>query len=172
MLLTALARSAENFKAFTSIRSCTNYRLFSSPFSPSVCLPLHHLYSRRPNGERREETLRRPCGACFLPADTEEAITARRGQIGWGSYLGRIMFDILHHYQLPPSPPQESYLSLADVPLSVMNFLCPPPLSLSLSSGPPYLSTLHLLQQRKREKREVVRGGSRGEEIKKKKGGD
>lgn len=35
---TALARSAENFKAFTSIRSCTNYRLFSSPFSPSVCL--------------------------------------------------------------------------------------------------------------------------------------
>lgn len=84
-----------------SLHSCTNYRLFSSPFSPSVCLPLHHLYSRRPNGERREETLRRPCGACFLPADTEEAITARRGQIGWGSYLGRIMFDILHHYQLP-----------------------------------------------------------------------
>lgn len=170
MLLTALARSAENFKAFTSIRSCTNYRLFSSPFSPSVCLPLHHLYSRRPNGERREETLRRPCGACFLPADTEEAITARRGQIGWGSYLGRIMFDILHHYQLPPSPPQESYLSLADVPLSVMNFLCPPP-SLSLSppahpTSQPFISC----SRGKGKKKEVVRGGSRGEEIKKKKG--
>lgn len=68
--------------------------------------------------------LHRPC---FLCADAKEAITARRGQIGWGSYLGRIMFDILHHYQLPPSPPQESYLSLADVPLSIMNFLCPPP---------------------------------------------
>ena len=128
MLLTALARSAENFKAFTSKHSCTNYLLFSSLFSPSFCPPPpNHLYSRRPNGERRKETLHRPCGACFLPADTEEAITARRGQIGWGSYLGRIMFDILHHYQLPPSPPQESYLSLADVPLSVMNFLCPPP---------------------------------------------
>lgn len=168
MLLTALARSAENFKAFTSIRSCTNYRLFSSPFSPSVCLPLHHLYSRRPNGERHEETLRRPCGACFLPADTEEAITARRGQIGWGSYLGRIMFDILHHYQLPPSPPQESYLSLADVPLSVMNFLCPPP-SLSLSppahpTSQPFISC----SRGKGKKKEVVRGGSRGEEIKKK----
>lgn len=43
--------------------------------------------------------LHRPC---FLPADTKEAINARRGQIGRGSYLGRIMFDILHHYQLPP----------------------------------------------------------------------
>lgn len=75
----------------------------------------------------RNEMLHPPRRACFLPADTKEAITARRGQIGWGSYLGRIMFDILHHYQLPPSPPQESYLSLADVPLSVMNFLCAPP---------------------------------------------
>lgn len=126
------------------------------------------MYSRRPNGERRKETLRRPCGACFLPADTEEAITARRGQIGWGSYLGRIMFDILHHYQLPPSPPQESYLSLADVPLSVMNFLCPPP-SLSLSppahpTSQPFISC----SRGKGKKKEVVRGGSRGEEIKKK----
>lgn len=160
MLLTALARSAENFKAFTSIRSCTNYRLFSSPFSPSVCLPLHHLYSRRPNGERREETLRRPCGACFLPADTEEAITARRGQIGWGSYLGRIMFDILHHYQLPPSPPQESYLSLADVPLSVMNFLCPPP---SLSLSPPAHPTSQPFISCSRGKGKKKGGGEGGE---------
>lgn len=74
-------------------------------------------------------------------ADTEEAITARRGQIGWGSYLGRIMFDILHHYQLPPPPPpQESYLSLADVPLSVMNFLCPPPSSSTSGPSQPLVS--------------------------------
>lgn len=63
-------------------------------------------------------------------SDTEEAISTRRGQIGWSSYLGRIMFDILHHYQLRPPLSlffsQQSYLSLADVPLSVMNFLCPP----------------------------------------------
>lgn len=103
-------------------------------FLHSSCLfySLRHLYSRRPSGVHHKETLHRPCGACFLPADTKEAITARRGQIGWGSYLGRIMFDILHHYQPPPSPPQESYLSLADVPLSVMNFLCHPP-----SASPP-----------------------------------
>lgn len=104
--------------------------------------------------------LHRPCGACFLLADTEEAITARRGQIGWGSYLGRIMFDILHHYQLPPSPPQESYLSLADVPLSVMNFLCP----YTPTSGPPHLSTSRLLHGGYGR-----RWGEKGEEIKEEK---
>lgn len=93
---------------------------------------LRHLYSLRPSVDCYKEMPPRPCGA-----DTEEAITARRGQIGRGSYLGRIMFDILHHYQLPP-PPQESYLSLADVPLSVMNFLYPPPRPLlpPSTSGP------------------------------------
>lgn len=71
-----------------------------------------------------------------------------RGQIGWGSYLGRIMFDILYHYQLPPSSfplLQESYLSLADVPLSVMNFLYPP------TSSPPHLSTSPAAPEEERE---------------------
>lgn len=129
VLLTELARSAVNFKAFPQLTH--SHPLFVStllvdPFH-SFSPPRYHLYSWRPNGASRNEMLRRPRAACFLPADTKEAITARRGQIGWGSYLGRIMFDILHHYQLPPSPPQESYLSLADVPPSVMNFLCHPP---------------------------------------------
>lgn len=139
-----LTRSAKNFKAFLQLTHLHTllHKLVFSPsllsLSQSLCIfyALHHLYSWRPNSAYHEEMPHRPCGACFLPPqDTKEAITARRGQIGWGSYLGRIMFDILHHYQLPPfSPPQESYLSLADVPLSVMNFLCPP------TSGPPYLS--------------------------------
>lgn len=169
VLLTVLARSAENFKAFPQLThshtplhklQCFFFGFFPpsllvTPFhSFSLFHSPHHLYSWRPNSEHRNEMLHRPRGACFLPADTKEAITARRGQIGWGSYLGRIMFDILHHYQLPPSPPQESYLSLADVPLSVMNFLCPP-LRLP-TSGPPYLSTpsspAQGLQQRKKKK--------------------
>lgn len=154
VLLMGLVRSAENFKAFPRLTFPITYapvqtKLLSphpprldSPnfysFSPSYSSC--HLYSWRPNSTHRNEMLHRPRCACFLPADTKEAITARRGQIGWGSYLGRIMFDILHHYQLPPSPPQESYLSLADVPLSVMNFLYPPLLHLP-TSDPPYLST-------------------------------
>lgn len=63
-----------------------------------VFAPRHHLYSLHSNHKYGAEMLHRPC---FLAADTKEAITVRRGQIGWGSYLGRIMFDILHHYQLP-----------------------------------------------------------------------
>lgn len=170
VLLTVLARSAENFKAFpqlthshTPLHKLQCFFFFPSsllvtPFhSFSLFHSPHHLYSWRPNSEHRNEMLHRPRGACFLPADTKEAITARRGQIGWGSYLGRIMFDILHHYQLPPSPPQESYLSLADVPLSVMNFLCPP--SASPPPAHPTSQPPHLL----------LRGCSRG---KKKKGGE
>lgn len=134
-LLLPAARSAHDFKAFPRLA-----HVHARPRQKPVSFrSLRHLYSRRP-----KETLL-PCFPPSSPPQTlEEAITAtRRGQIGWGSYLGRIMFDILHHYQLPPSPPQESYLSLADVPLSVMNFLCPP--SPPPSSGPPYLSTPRLL---------------------------
>lgn len=48
--------------------------------------------------------------SCFIvPAalvfQAKEAIMALWGQIEWGSYLGRIMFDILYHYQLPPILP-------------------------------------------------------------------
>lgn len=91
--------------------------------------------------------------------DTKGAISARRGQIGWGSYLGRIMFDILHHYQLPPSPPQESYLSLADVPLSVMNFLCPPPSTPHLWPTPPLNPRLLLRESGERERRGNTKTG-------------
>lgn len=83
------------------------------------------------------------------------------------------MFDILHHYQLPLPRPRESYLSLADVPLSVMNFLYPPPPD--NTSSPPYLSPYlsspaQGLQQR--GKKEEWGGWGRGDEIKKKKGGE
>lgn len=152
-----LAMSAENFKAFPQLTHSHTplhqLHFFSfHPISLSLVYSLCHLYSRLPNGEYHNEMLHRPCGSCFIPADTDEAITARRGQIGWGSYLDRIMFDILHHYQLPPSPPEESYLSLADVLLNVMNFLCSPRSLLRLpTSGPPYLSTSQGLQWRKKK---------------------
>lgn len=136
------ARSGENFKVFcipsahslihSDAQVTPHSTLLVTLFSPPSIICIRCIQTVL-------EMLHRPCGACFLPADTEEAISVRRGQIGWGSYLGRIMFDILHHYQLPLPPPQESYLSLADVPLSVMNFLCPP------TSGPPHLSTPRLL---------------------------
>lgn len=121
-----------------------------------------HLYSLHPNNKYHKEVLRRLCRACFQSAHAKEAITVQQGQIGWGSYLGRIMFDILHHYQLPPSPLQESYLSLADVPLSVMNFLCPPLASPRLAH--PTSQTLVSCSGAAAEEKK----GERGEEIKNK----
>lgn len=157
VLLSVPARSARSFKAFPRLaRSGTPLPAVFPPHSASLLHShsLHHLYSQTP----RALTRRFIVLAALVPTsrDTEEAITARRGQIGWGSYLGRIMFDILHHYQLPPSHPRESYLSLADVPLSVMNFLCPP------TSSPPYLAAPRL-QLRGCSSREKRSGGKVGE---------
>lgn len=166
-----LARSTENFKAFPQLNCLHTLMhkllLFLLTFGHPLSLFLSLLLS--PSFvffASKKETLHRPCGACFLPADTKEAITVRRGQIGWGSYLGRIMFDILHHYQLPPSPPQESYLSLADVPLSVMNFLCPH----SASPPPAHPTSQPLISCSGAAAEEKKKEGERGEEIKK--GGD
>lgn len=147
--------------SFGSLAPVHPSRCFLSTLSPSFSFTPSFVF---PNTEGLNETFHRPRGACFLRGETRRKRSQpRRGQIGWGSYLGRIMFDIPHHYQLPPCRPQESYLSLADVPLSVMNFLCPP------TSSPPYLSAPHLqLRGGSTGKKGVAGRLGRGEEIKKK----
>lgn len=100
-----------------------NGELQSTPAHFSQPLPtlsfvspdLLHLYSLRPYPEYCEGALHCPCAACFPGKDTKEVIISRQGQIGWGSYLGRIIFDVLHHYQLPSPPPFSSSSSKSHI---------------------------------------------------------
>lgn len=162
LIVPARSAAKHELQSIPSARSLryTPARCFPSTLSPSFSFTPSFVF---PNTEGLNETFHRPRGACFLRGETRRKRSQpRRGQIGWGSYLGRIMFDIPHHYQLPLCRPQESYLSLADVPLSVMNFLCPP------TSSPPYLSAPHLqLRGGSTGKKGVAGRLGRGEEIKK-----
>lgn len=93
--------------------------------------PPRHLHGK--TLEQRDKTLRLP-PACFLTgAGAEEAITPQRRQIGRGSYLGCIRFDILHRYILTLTPPplplpllhlvlRSHIFPLADVPLKRNEF--------------------------------------------------
>lgn len=143
-------------KCSASSLACTNCSFLLTISHYLLFYSLGHLYSLHPNS----------AGVLVLVALVSYPPTRRKrsacdedkldGAATWAA-LCLIFFIIINS---PLSPPQESYLSLADVPLSVMNFLCPP----TPVSGPPHLSTPRLL----------LRGGrgGRGEEIKKTRGGD
>lgn len=110
-------------KCSASSLACTNCSFLLTISHYLLFYSLGHLYSLHPNS----------AGVLVLVALVSYPPTRRKrsacdedkldGAATWAA-LCLIFFIIINS---PLSPPQESYLSLADVPLSVMNFLCPPP---------------------------------------------
>lgn len=109
-------------KCSASSLACTNCSFLLTISHYLLFYSLGHLYSLHPNS----------AGVLVLVALVSYPPTQRKrsacdedkldGAATWAA-LCLIFFIIINS---PLSPPQESYLSLADVPLSVMNFLCPP----------------------------------------------